>query len=583
MGILDLKTNLKSLRYGKDRPFGGSSNQPYITRDIDVRDSEVGRTGGPDFLLRGGTLIPRRVANDVSRMTQMLFDFKSPNGPLFTAKQNVLSLTSNNFKAGFETLAIRKRQEGLSGIAKVTDAIGTFVSNNIGFDKNNVYNPLSTIGQTAGGFLGLHLYKQGLNPIEGPSKYLDFIIEGDEKQSRLLNLTGGKLITFDTNLYQYIGGPGSINGVGRTQVKRYENTNPDPAFLAKNPGYLGYSDLNLISNSKLDMGKGNTSIIDFRNFSIEEDPEVAFGEEPSIQSQLGLNNSKTFSSDYKTKNFETRVNLGNPGLKSRDRSDYRNTDNSLSPTNPEKGALDKINAYPIYKSSGVDVSKTQSGVLNDFVKFRIGIIQNDNPTQKVFIHFRALIDSFSDTYRSEWNSDRFMGRGENFYRYGGFDRSVSLSWTVAAQSKAELIPQYQKLNYLASTLAPDFSSTGYMRGNLVTLTIGGYLYEQPGILTNMTLDVPQESPWEIGLDSSAVKEMPHYVKVTGVNFIPIHEFVPRTQQNKYNGTDGWVSSYGRERYIALTRGIVDESGNGGNNNYGLIEGGQTDAPNYIPK
>ena len=576
MAIVDLTTNLKSLRYGKDRPFGGSSNQPYIKGDIDVKDSEVGRTGGPDFLLRGGTLVPRRVANDVSRMTQMLFDLKTPNGPLFTAKQNVLSLTSNNFKAGFETLAIKKRQEGLSGIAKVTDAIGTFVSNNIGFDKNNVYNPLSTIGQTAGGFLGLHLYKQGLNPIEGPSKYLDFIVEGDKKQSRLLNLTGGKLITFDTNLYQYIGGPGSINGVGRTQVKRYENTNPDPVFLAKNPGYLGYSDLNLISNSKLDMGKGNTSIIDFRNFSIEEDPEVAFGEDPPIQSQLGLNNSKTFSLDYKTNNFETRVNLGDPGRKGKDRSNYRNTDNSL------KGALDKINAYPIYKASNVDISKTQSGELNDFVKFRIGIIDNNEPNKKTFIHFRALIDSFSDSYNAEWNPEKLMGRGESFYRYNGFTRQINLSWTVAAQSKAELIPQYQKLNFLASSLTPDYSPIGYMRGNLATVTFGGYLYEQPGIITNMSLSIPQESPYEIGLDSSAVKELPHYVKVESFNFIPIHQFTPRLQQNKYEGTDGWVSAYGKERYIALTRGGVDSEGNGGNNNYGLVEGGQADAPNYIP-
>jgi hypothetical protein len=558
MAIVDLKTNLKSLRYGKDRPFGGSSNQPYITRDIEVSDSEVGRTGGPDFLLRGGTLIPRRVANDVSRMTQMLFDLKSPNGVLFTAKQNVLSRT-----------------------AVATQASGKALN-------EGAYLPTSTLLQVVGNNLGIHLNKQGLDPTKrtGPDAgrkgladllgfrdplglpvYNEVVTnQQSSKNNRLVQLKKNKLgfqTTQGTELLSYEGGPGSTLGIGKTIIKKGQPTNLNLENL-QNYGFLPYEDLEELANKSTEKGEGNTEIFDFRQ---------------------EINGTKVYTLNYSNpfNRIESRVNLGDPGLKSRDRSDYRNTDNSLSPTNPEKGALDKINAYPIYKSSGVDISKTQSGVLNDFVKFRIGIIQNDNPTQKVFIHFRALIDSFSDSYRSEWNSDRFMGRGENFYRYGGFDRSVSLSWTVAAQSKAELIPQYQKLNYLASTLAPDFSSTGYMRGNLVTLTIGGYLYEQPGIITNMTLDVPQESPWEIGLDSSAVKEMPHYVKVTGVNFIPIHEFTPRTQQNKYNGTDGWVSSYGRERYIALTRGTVDESGNGGNNNYGLVEGGQTDAPNYIPK
>jgi hypothetical protein len=38
--------------------------------------------------------------------------------------------------------------------------------------------------------------------------------------------------------------------------------------------------------------------------------------------------------------------------------------------------------------------------------------------------------------------------------------------------------------------------------------------------------------------------------------------------------NGWLSSFGRERYIALTNGKVDETGKGGNNNYGLVEGGQ---------
>ena len=120
----------------------------------------------------------------------------------------------------------------------------------------------------------------------------------------------------------------------------------------------------------------------------------------------------------------------------------------------------------------------------------------------------------------------------------GFDRSISLSWTVAAQSKQELIPMYQKLNYLASVCAPDYSDAGYMRGNLISLTVGGWCYEQVGIMKGITLDVPTESPWEIGINDenntndSSVKELPMIVKVTGFQFTPIHNFVPKVQQNE---------------------------------------------------
>ena len=58
---------------------------------------------------------------------------------------------------------------------------------------------------------------------------------------------------------------------------------------------------------------------------------------------------------------------------------------------------------------------------------------------------------------------------------------------------------YKKLNFLASNLAPSYSDAGYMAGSLVELTMGGWCYELPGFISAMTLDVPQESPWEIGI------------------------------------------------------------------------------------
>ena len=124
-----------------------------------------------------------------------------------------------------------------------------------------------------------------------------------------------------------------------------------------------------------------------------------------------------------------------------------------------------------------------------------------------------------------------------------------MSFTVYAQSKAELIPMYKKLNYLASTLAPDYTKAGFMRGNLVRLTLGGYLYEQPGFISSLVYDVPQESTWEIAIDAvggadSSVKELPHMIKVSNLSFTPIHNFLPQ-KPNKANNPN--------ERYIALSK------------------------------
>ena len=116
------------------------------------------------------------------------------------------------------------------------------------------------------------------------------------------------------------------------------------------------------------------------------------------------------------------------------------------------------------------------------------------------MHFRAFLDAFTDSYNSSWSPTKFSGRGDNLYSYGGFERTINLGFTCYAQSKAELIPMYRKLNYLASTMAPDYNTAGFMRGNLVRLTLGGYLYEQPGFISQLTYEAPQESPWEIAIN-----------------------------------------------------------------------------------
>jgi hypothetical protein len=107
-----------------------------------------------------------------------------------------------------------------------------------------------------------------------------------------------------------------------------------------------------------------------------------------------------------------------------------------------------------------------------------------------------------------------------------------MGWTVYAQSKEELIPMYKKLNFLASSLAPSYSSGGFMRGNLIRLTVGGYFYNQLGILKGISYDIPNESTWEIGINidggsDSDVKELAHMIKVTGFDFIPIENTVPQ--------------------------------------------------------
>ena len=228
MPLVNQTTNLKSLRYGSDRRDQGSSNQPYVTTPIP--DGEGPGLGDVDFLLRGGSLLPASVVNDVSRLTQMMFDFKSPNGVLFTVKQNALSRSAVNQMA----------------VANNSSVVNLGKNSNRLPLNNGIYLPTSTLAQAAVNPLGGHLLKQGINPFASTNDiangnslstgfgdlfplsnplYIDSVAQDERqtnvKSSRLIQFLDNKISSSDgnqTNLYSYSGGPGSTLGVGKTNI-----------------------------------------------------------------------------------------------------------------------------------------------------------------------------------------------------------------------------------------------------------------------------------------------------------------------------------------------------------------------------
>ena len=220
---------------------------------------------------------------------------------------------------------------------------------------------------------------------------------------------------------------------------------------------------------------------------------------------------------------EFRVGTGEPGRV------------SPSYTKP----LDTINAQSVYTSNGNGVGR---GALNDFVHFRIGIVDAKTTGGKTYyMNFRSYIDSFSDTFGANWTDIKYMGRGEPFKRYSNFTRTINMSFTVVATSQGEMYGIYDKLRLLATSVAPSYTNAGYMAGNFAKLTVGGYVFEQYGIITGFTYDIPQEASWDLTIGNGAAlkDELPMMIKVTGFTFIPIYDFIPQfTDSEKFR----WLSN-----------------------------------------
>jgi hypothetical protein len=322
------------------------------------------------------------------------------------------------------------------------------------------------------------------------------------KYKKLTKDTSSELVTPSV-----VGNKFTPNGESNVYVQG--NTFPKNSPSINNGGTYTYNQQDIIDQQN-NVGKksGGPLIQDFRKKLRD-----------SLNSQQGLTKEQAEKSgnivpldyiNYSDKNVGVKNLIGNPGQ--RTGKDYSRFNAGQAAI-----ALDEINASAV----GTDLSN------DDLVQFRIKGIEKTNIQT---LAFRAFLGSISDNYSATLNTQQYVGRGENFYTYGGQTRKISLSWTVAALSREELLPMYKRLSYLASMTAPIYVN-GFMQGPLVSLTIGGYIYDLPGYIEGFSLEMAEDSTWEIAINPSGSKDdtisqLTHVIKVSGFNFQPIPNYLP---------------------------------------------------------
>lgn len=200
---------------------------------------------------------------------------------------------------------------------------------------------------------------------------------------------------------------------------------------------------------------------------------------------------------------------------------------------------DEINSYknfPRVLENNNGLADVDEYGLNDLAPLHFSLI---TPETTIFLQFRAYITQFSDGYSSNWDSYKYLGRGENFYTYNTFDRSISLGFKIFAASGDEMKPLYSKIDTLASSTAPTYNADGYMRGTLTRMTVGGYVKRLPGFIESVNYSIAQDDQWDIGSISTNGESIPMSLDCT-VNFKPIHSFIPqsgRSEQTRYVSQD----------------------------------------------
>jgi len=240
MPLIDLKTNLKSLKYGNDRTNEGSSGQPYVTTDSDgntnlslgannivggvlrlvgvnkvpivpnisaqLSRSRAGRfvnqVLGTDDFIRGGAIGSAQAAiNDTFRIGAFLTDL--PKGPIFIAKQVGLQLTNPKLevKKGLAAFAGSVLKAAFS--ASPTQALSSVTGGILG--PTRIYNAgINTLAQVPANAFGIHFNRHGLLPIQDDETKYEKVVtfnnqSTNSKNNRLVELVD----KFDLGDQQY--------------------------------------------------------------------------------------------------------------------------------------------------------------------------------------------------------------------------------------------------------------------------------------------------------------------------------------------------------------------------------------------
>lgn len=334
---------------------------------------------------------------------------------------------------------------------------------------------------------------------------------------------------------------------------------PDGTIIDPTIGVGSVNAINPLDNINV-IGKDNTSYAKYRgiilkkqltenkyNIQTEDLTESSIANAFGIYSNVSTNNLSTFLTNPGSE--PTHTTIFNPN--SLDYPVYYNSQTnkavkikipwnkvsredrigSFGPTNQyPNGRHDSINLTPIFSSTSyanynkVTLSNGQEYNVRDLVKFIIQSVNTDTPDTSVFMYFRAYLTNLSDNVDAQWSDVKYAGRGNPFYIYNGFTRKIQVGFKVAALSAEEMAPMYSKLNYLMSSLMPDYGDGNVMRGPLHRLTIGNYFDAQLGILNSLSYTVPNDSPWEIAIDEpeggTKMLILPHILEVS-MTFTPI--------------------------------------------------------------
>ena len=579
------ETELKSLKYGFDAFGGGASGQPYIVTDINTQKvilpnniTTTNLLGKDAGFIRGGFEGAAKASIiDTVRVGKWLLD-----NPLWIAKQVGLQLSN-------------PKLEVKTGVASLFTSL---LSGNLGpltgglLGPTRLYNlGVNTIAQIPVNAFGVHFNRNGLLPVmidqdkyEAVVKYNNEDTLSGSSNNRLVKLRkkleiadplelykeekttsllansnlavgeGADLIDTITNFISvknfstdlntpiddYLTGPDSVYGIGKTLIRRFQNTND------------AISQINVALYDSNQYATANTRVNDFESFTLGQNRYLSGitdkinndVQSSSIELQVDKNRKlslndynvidyiptfdsngipkalKTYSQLFEATNKVTTIaqSMSFSDAKNYESSNYfgvpkhpfskdRKIFTTIAPntTVPNRGASD-------FKYYGNKTVGDQGSVAiydntylfdrydSDILTIMFRAVDPFTLNEERFA-FSAYISDYRDTFDATWTDINYIGRSEPFYIYSKFKRSVSFNLKIPCFNRTQLFEKHRALGQLASTTAGTYDNrsgkTNALGGVLIRLNVGNYLVGEYATMNSLNYSIPNDATWDI--------------------------------------------------------------------------------------
>jgi len=431
------------------------------------------------------------------------FDDGFIRGGIVTSTQRAIVdfLRIGKWYASVKGLLFTARQGLLQGAAPNTEADPTLA----GRIKNGAFTLASSLVNTATQHLGLRFRKDaipfiprttysgvmfgtlGIDPDSGRGiKSVRQLVENNRLNKLYQSLILGTGTYSISGPKGIGGGPQSVYGIGTTPINRTVNSNVINYSNEPRKEYytLSYNDIvNRAALTSLDYKTRNFLL---RGNGQPLNTDIANSKWIATQGDY----QGTVIQNYSQTSQHIRTKLQVP--------DYGKRGKDLR--NPLRGDFMKVYKKDFGMTDPIwQINQIDDTAVDDFVKFMF----HDLNTNERF-RFRAYIENVSEDFSPNWQEVKILGRADSPYIYQGFERSVSVSFKVAALSRGDLMLMWDQLERLAKTTVPRYQANAKMKGPLIKFTLGNWFINTPAFIRSLSYTVDNESPWEINLSDSGI-------------------------------------------------------------------------------